>query len=78
MKKISLKNVENTLSRKEMRTIMAGSGGGRCRSDLMCWFMGTGGYTGGGCYTMQTGQCRCVAFSGGSASESVPSTDCLA
>lgn len=27
MKKISLKNMENALSRNEMRTIMAGSGG---------------------------------------------------
>jgi natural product precursor len=30
MKKISLKNVENTLSRKEMRSISGGSGGSGC------------------------------------------------
>lgn len=30
LKKISLKTIQNTLSRSEMKIIMAGSGGGSC------------------------------------------------
>lgn len=32
MQKLSLKGVKNVLSRAEMKNIMAGSGGGGCRS----------------------------------------------
>ena len=36
MKKLSLKNAEGMLSRKEMKNIMAGSGSGTCASDKNC------------------------------------------
>ncbi|MFC3365890.1 hypothetical protein ACFOG5_22150 [Pedobacter fastidiosus] len=66
-----------------MKNVFGGGGvtpdpiGDRCRSDYACVFTGTDGLTGGGCATMQTGQCRCVAYNNGVATQSVPSSACL-
>ena len=60
--KISFDGIKSSLSRAEMKKIMAGSGdgaGGRCETDKTCYVGGTSSYS-GGCATMQTGQCRCV------------------
>jgi hypothetical protein len=74
----------NFLSKAEMKNVFGGGGvtpdpiGERCKSDVICYFTGSQGQpNGGGCGTMQTGQCRCVAYSNGIPTESVPSDACL-
>ncbi len=85
MKKLKLNKTgfagAEVLSRAQLKKVMGGGGdddfgssGPRCKSDVFCSI-----YQGGDgvCMTMETGQCRCVKYNGGSASESVPDSYCL-
>lgn len=85
MKTLKLKamnlDVIEILTREQLRHVIGGDGyggsggsGERCSNDRLCSM-----YSGwdGGCKTMATGQCRCVKYSNGSASESVPDSSCL-
>jgi hypothetical protein len=81
MKKLKLRALDlgssEILSREQLKNIIGanGSGSDRCSNDRLCSVYG--GWD-GGCATMETGQCRCVIYRNGSASESVPDSNCLA
>ena len=82
MKKLKLKAMDlgaiEILTRDQMKNVFGAEGSGgsksRCSNDRFCSIYHPGD---GGCKEMQTGQCRCVIYSGGSASESVPDSHCL-
>ena len=68
-------NASEVLTREQMKSVRGGDGSGaRCSNDRMCSVYNAGD---GGCKQMGTGQCRCVLYHNGSASESVPDSICL-
>ncbi len=63
-KKMSLANIQGRLSRKEMKNIMAGSGGAKCDSLCSgpCTVTCPGGSTAGSCHrNSSSGICYCWA-----------------
>lgn len=91
MKKLELKamnlDVLEILSREQLKHVIGADGSGEgsgsggsggvktCSNDRFCTMYQP---RDGGCKTMENGQCRCVKYSNGSASESVPDSNCIA